>query len=68
MELCRIYEMKKQKSEGVQALVRETQEIEERTKKLRMRVTELQEEKVALSTQWEKEKAALRQSIKEAER
>jgi hypothetical protein len=68
MELHRICEKKKQKSQETQALATETQEMEGKNKKLHMKVTELQEEKMAVNMQWEEEKAALMQSIKEANR
>jgi hypothetical protein len=60
---------KKQESqETLQALVTEKQEIEGKTKKLHMKVIQLQEEKMALGMQLEKEKLALIQSSKEAKR
>lgn len=67
--LHRICEKKKQKSqETTQALVTETQEMERKTQKLCMKVTELQEEKMAVSMQREKEAVALIESIKQAKR
>ena len=62
-------EKKKQKSlERTQALVTERQEIERKTRKLRAKVTEMEEEKMAAITQWAKEKAAMIESIKQAKR
>jgi len=67
--LHRKCDKKKQKSqETTQASLTETQEIARKTQKLCTKVTELQEEKMAASMQWEKEKAALIESIKQAKR
>jgi hypothetical protein len=67
--LPRICEKKKQKSqETTQVSVTETQEVNRKTEKLCAKVTELREEKMACDVQWEKEKAALIESIKQANR
>jgi hypothetical protein len=69
MALRRKCDKKKQKSqEMVQASLTETQEIERKIRKMRTKVTELQEEKMAASMQWEKEKDAVMESIKQAKR
>jgi len=67
--LRRKCDKKKQKSqETTQGSLTETQEIERKTRKLCTKITELQEEKMAASMQWEKEKAAMIESIKQAKR
>jgi len=67
--LHRKCDKKKQESqERMQATLTERQEIEQKTRKLCTKVTELQEERMAASMQWEKEKAALIESIKQAKR
>jgi len=67
--LHRKCDKKKQKShEMTQAALTEMQEIERKTRKLCTKVTELQEERMAASMQWEKEKAALIESIRQAKR
>jgi len=67
--LRRKCDKKKQKSqETTQAALTDRQEIERKTGKLCTKVTELQEEKMAVSKQWVKEKAALIESIKQAKR
>jgi tRNA U54 and U55 pseudouridine synthase Pus10 len=69
MALCRICDKKKQKTqEMMQVSVRETQEVEMKTQKLCTQLTELQEEKMAVSMQWEEQKAALIESIKQTSR
>jgi hypothetical protein len=67
--LRRKCDKKKQKSQEItQASLTERQEIEQKTRKMCTKVTELQEEKMALIMQWEKEKAAMIESIKQAKR
>jgi hypothetical protein len=67
--LHRKYGKQKQKSqETTQASLTETQEMERKTRKLCTKITELQEEKMAASMQWENEKGAMIESIKQAKR
>jgi hypothetical protein len=67
--LRRKCDKKKQKcQETAQASLTERQELERKTRKICTNVTESQEEKVAVTMQWEKEKAAVIESIKQAKR
>jgi hypothetical protein len=69
VELCRVDERKQDETEKKkQASIIEEQEIKEKTQKLRMKITQLQEQNMSFSMQWEKREAALIQSTEETNR
>jgi FtsZ-binding cell division protein ZapB len=69
VELCRVGERKLDEiQKKKQASITEEQEIKEKTQKLRMKITQLQEQQMAFGMQWEKREASLIQSIEEINR
>jgi hypothetical protein len=69
VELCRVDERKQDETQKKkQASIIEEQEIKGKTQKLRMKITQLQEQNMAFSMQWEKREAALIQSTEETNR
>jgi hypothetical protein len=69
VELCRVGERKQDETQKKkQASIIEEQEIKGKTQKLRMKITQLQEQNMAFSMQWEKRERALIQSIEEINR
>jgi hypothetical protein len=69
IELCRVAERKLDETQKKkQASIIEEQEIKGKTQKLHMKITQLQEQKMAFSMKWEKRKAALIQSIEDTNR
>jgi hypothetical protein len=69
VELCRVDERKQDETQKKkQASIIEKQEIKGKTQKLHMKITQLQEQNMAFSMQWEKREAALIQGTEETNR
>jgi hypothetical protein len=67
--LCRVAERKQGETQKKkQASITEEQEIKGKTQKLRTKITQLQEQKMAFNMQWEKKEASLIQSTEEINR
>jgi FtsZ-binding cell division protein ZapB len=69
VELCRVGERNLDEiHKKKHSSITEEQEIKGKTQKLRMKITQLQEQNMAFSMQWEKRKTSLLQSIEETNR
>jgi hypothetical protein len=69
VELCRVCERKLDETQKkIQASITEEQEIKRKPQKLRMKITQLQEQDMTFSMLWGKMKASLIQSIEEINR